>query len=59
MDLLSESIKDRLLFAIPKKGIPILTILNDKIDCVVGRLYDKCVELLRGALCCPQAEHPP
>lgn len=33
MSLLVDSLKDRLLFAVPKKG----------------RLYEKCIELLNGA----------
>lgn len=53
MDLLSESLKGRLLFAIPKKGkIFNFFLFISCLSLCIGRLYEKCIELLSGRYMC-------
>lgn len=52
MHFITDSLKDRLLFAIPKKGAQAFADLRTKArstDDGTGRLYEKCLELLQGA----------
>ena len=48
MDLLSESIKGRLLLAIPKKGDGVTGTIGTVADERVGRLHERCLQLLAG-----------